>query len=378
MNDNTLFLCLAGPMQSWGTSSRFQLRRTDAYPSKSGVLGLLLCAKGVRREDSAVELGTLSSLTMGVRVDRPGILDWDYHTAGGGHGNGPQRAIGIRSADGKIKKTASTGEYETLLSRRQYLWDASFLVALHGDPALIGEYAQWLDDPIWPVFLGRKCCVPAEPVFAGTGAFDSPLSALVSVPWRPRTAMIDGDGHSAVCRLDCYIEHRSGSPPPDGARLVHDVPRGFGYYNHAARFVVRSTITVPIGRPLHPPAATRTWVDPYGPGWDELRRKRLKFDHYCCVFCKSQAVEVHHLDYTDVRLETVRSLCRLCHEACTSLEYGKDMHHRRVDPADPQQRPHILRQIQRLLRNRRFSRRAELLEAGRVQDIAFFDDTLVS
>ena len=79
-------------MQSWGTSSRFQLRRTDAYPSKSGVLGLLLCAKGVRREDSSQALAELTPLLMGVRVDRSGTLDWDYHTAGA--------KIGIRKAEG--------------------------------------------------------------------------------------------------------------------------------------------------------------------------------------------------------------------------------------------------------------------------------------
>ncbi|MDI6450516.1 type I-E CRISPR-associated protein Cas5/CasD [Anaerobaca lacustris] len=378
MKANTLFLRLAGPMQSWGTSSRFQLRRTDAYPSKSGALGLLLCAKGVRREDSAVELRTLSSLTTGVRVDRPGILDWDYHTAGGGHGNGPHRAIGIRRADGKIKKTASTGEYETLLSRRQYLSDASFLVALHGDPAVIGDYAKWLHDPIWPVFLGRKCCVPTEPVFAGTGEFDSPTSALASVPWQPRIAAIDGGGRCAMRQLDCYIEHPPGSAPPDEARLVHDVPRGFGYYNYTARFVVFSSVTVPVGEPLHPPKGTRMWVDPYGPGWDDVRRDRLEFDKHLCVFCKSPAVEVHHLDYADVRRETTRSLCKLCHEVCTSLEYGKDMRHRRIDPTDPEQRQQILAQIERLQQNRRFSRRAELLEAGRAQNAAFFDDTPVS
>ncbi|MBN2127947.1 MAG: type I-E CRISPR-associated protein Cas5/CasD [Sedimentisphaerales bacterium] len=368
MNDNTLLLRLAGPMQAWGTSSRFQLRRTDAYPSKSGVLGLLLCAKGVRRENSAVELETLSSLTVGVRVDRSGTLDWDYHTAGA--------KIGMRKAEGGLKHEGNKKDrpFETLLSRRQYLWDASFLVALHGAPAAIRDCAKWLDDPVWPVFLGRKCCVPAEPVFVGTGTFDSPMSALASVSWQPRIAAIDGRGRSGTRQLDCYIEHPPGSPPPEGARVVHDVPQGFGYYNHGVRFVICATITVPVGGPLHPPAASRKWVDPYGPGWDDLRRNRLEFDHHLCVFCKSPAVEVHHLNYTDVRLETVRSLCRLCHEACTSLEYGKDMRHRRIDPADPQQRPHILEQIERLLKNRRFSRRAELLQAGRTQNVAFFDD----
>ena len=53
---NTLFLRLAGPMQSWGTSSQLQIRRTDDYPSRSGVLGMILCAMGVSREDSRREL----------------------------------------------------------------------------------------------------------------------------------------------------------------------------------------------------------------------------------------------------------------------------------------------------------------------------------
>ena len=51
--DNTLFLRLAGVMQSWGTSSSLQIRRTDLYPSKSGILGLLLCAAPAWARQSA-------------------------------------------------------------------------------------------------------------------------------------------------------------------------------------------------------------------------------------------------------------------------------------------------------------------------------------
>ena len=36
-----LLLRLAGPMQSWGTQSRFLVRDTGMEPSKSGVIGLL-------------------------------------------------------------------------------------------------------------------------------------------------------------------------------------------------------------------------------------------------------------------------------------------------------------------------------------------------
>ena len=97
---NTLLLRLSGPMQSWGTASRLQIRRTDAYPSKSGVLGMLLCAMGVAREEAPSRLEPLVALQMAVRVDRPGVLDWDYHTAGAG--------TGIRQAEGGVKYTATT------------------------------------------------------------------------------------------------------------------------------------------------------------------------------------------------------------------------------------------------------------------------------
>ena len=381
--DNTLFLRLAGPMQSWGTSSRFQLRRTDNYPSKSGVLGMLLCAKGVPREDSSKACEPLNKLLMGVRVDRSGTLDWDYHTAGA--------KIGIRRADGKdiknpktgqmenFKRTATTGEIETLLSHRQYLYDASFLVALQGDADTIGDLAQDLDEPVWPLFLGRKCCIPAEPVFAGTGTNDNLADALSSVPWCPRIDAIDG-GHRATTRtLDTFIEHRPGSPPPDSAQLVYDVPRAFGFYDHGPRWVVPGKVTVDVReatqKPAPKPSVRR--VDYTSKQWKAARRSRLNHDNYLCVFCKSPAEEVHHVDYTNVGCETdnnLRSVCKICHDACSMLEYGHDMQARRIDPSDPKQRPTILQQIERLLTERRQGRRRGLLEAGRTVSEDFFDD----
>ena len=371
--DNTLFLRLAGPMQAWGTSSRFQLRRTDAYPSKSGVLGMLLCAKGVRREESPAELAWLAPLVMGVRVDRGGTLDWDYHTAGA--------KIGMWKAEGGIKHEGNKKNQpkETLLSRRQYLYDASFLVALQGPSETISVCVNALDDPVWPVFLGRKCCVPAEPVLAGTGTYNSLFDALSDIEWRPRIDAIDG-GHRATTRtLDTFIEHRPGSPPPDSAQLVYDVPRAFGFYDHGPRWVVPGKVTVDVReatqKPAPKPSVRR--VDYTSKQWKASRRSRLNHDNYLCVFCKSPAEEVHHVDYTNVGCETdndLRSVCKICHDACSMLEYSHDMQARRIDPSDPKQRPTILQQIERLLTERRQGRRRELLEAGRTVSEDFFDD----
>jgi len=367
---NTLFLRLSGPMQSWGTSSRFQLRRTDAYPSKSGVLGLLLCAKGVRREDSAQALEALTPLLMGVRIDRGGTLDWDYHTAGA--------KIGIRQAKGGPKETASTGEFETLLSRRQYLYDASFLVALQGGKDTIDGCASALQNPVWPLFLGRKCCIPTEPVFAGTGSFGTLTEALSSIPWRPRIEAIDRDDGGTTRTLATYIEHPPGSPAPAGARLVHDVPQVFGYYSYRARWVVEDHVTVTVGEPTQklPPGPYRRRPVYNSAQWEAARSSRLKLDHGLCVFCKSPAVEVHHVSYENVGHETdddLRSLCGICHDACSMLEYGHDMQALRFDPSDPDQRPTMLRQIDRLLAEQRFGQRRELLRAARTERKNFFD-----
>ncbi len=369
---NTLYLRLAGPMQSWGTSSRFQLRRTDAYPSKSGVLGLLLCAMGVSRNESAGALAPLARLSMGVRVDRCGSFDWDYHTAGAG--------IGIRSADGKIKKTASTGKYETLLSRRQYIYDASFLVALFGDAETIAACSAALQDPVWPVFLGRKCCIPAEPVFAGSGGFDSVAAALAAVPWQPRLHAVDCADHRRSLTLDTFIEHAPGSPAPDNAVLAYDVPRVFGFHSHAARWVIPGQVTVAVGESTipAPDREARRRLDYASAQWKAARRSRLARDNHLCVFCKSPAIEVHHVNYSTVGRETdddLRSLCKLCHDACTMLEYGHGQTVHRVDPADPAQRTAMLEQIERITAARRHGRRRELLQATRAFSFGILDDT---
>lgn len=160
-----LLLRLAGPLQSWGIQSRFTVRDTGREPSKSGVVGLLCAALGVPREDDA-RLAELAALRMGVRVDQDGHLERDYHTAGGGDVPG-RKHYGVAKADG------SKGD--CLPSTRYYLADASFLVGLEGDPALLGTLDRSLKAPRWPLFLGRKSFVPGVPVWVPDGLRDAPL-----------------------------------------------------------------------------------------------------------------------------------------------------------------------------------------------------------
>jgi CRISPR system Cascade subunit CasD len=194
---NTLFLRLEGPLQSWGVRSRWGQRDTTEAPTKSGLLGLLGCALGLPRD--AAYLSTLSdALRLGIRVDRPGTPLRDYHTTGGGqysstiHRGGSlfhddPYIGGVLSPDVfkgriRVKVNATTKEPETDVSERFYLADASFLAALQGDSDIVARCATAIQAPVWPVFLGRKSCVPTMPVFAGAGQHDDLRTALIAQP----------------------------------------------------------------------------------------------------------------------------------------------------------------------------------------------------
>jgi CRISPR system Cascade subunit CasD len=167
----TLLIQLVGPMQSWGTTSRFDQRDTGKEPSKSGVIGLLAAALGIDRENW-VDLEPLTRLAMGVRHDRSGVPKRDYQTAG------CAKTDKVIKADGKLSD-------DGVVSRRDYLADAAFLVGLAGaDRSLLERAYAALRDPVWPLALGRKSYVPSEPIWIKDGLQDgSLLEVLKQQPW---------------------------------------------------------------------------------------------------------------------------------------------------------------------------------------------------
>ncbi len=167
----TLLIRLVGPMQSWGTTSRFDQRDTGKEPSKSGVIGLIATAMGIDRENW-IDLEPLTRLTMGIRHDRPGVPKRDYQTAG------CAAADTIIKADGKPSKDGVT-------SYRDYLADAAFLVGLEcADHLLLERIYVALQNPVWTLALGRKSYVPSEPIWIENGLQNVSLhEALSQWPW---------------------------------------------------------------------------------------------------------------------------------------------------------------------------------------------------
>jgi len=365
MTANTIFLRLEGPLQAWGDTSKFVIRRTMGAPTKSGLLGLICCAMGLSRREAADKLLELNSLAMGVRIDRPGVRWWDWHTVGA--------RMKMRTAEGKAKPGA-------LLTKREYLCDASFLVVLQGEPRIIQEILEALKKPKWTLYLGRKGCPPSRPLLEkpSTGDFPDLLSALKCRPWHRRFKE-----EKAPDALECLLEWNPApgrQEVPSGVLLWYDVPVGFDPPSHRPRFLVRERLCVgqngdlwvadeplqhPVPKPLRPRANYTNSA------YRKARESRMAADHGLCVFCKMPARTVQHITYRraggEETMEDLRSLCRLCHDAVTMIEYGLNMGLDRIDPEDPAWRERIIEKRREIIKSRSLENRRRRLSTEEVE-----------
>lgn len=167
-NASILLLRLEGALQSWGEYAKWDIRDTAVLPTKSGIIGLLACALGWERGDTRIT-DLYDRIQIAVRADRAGERMTDYHTVTGSP---------LRTAEGKPRSGGNT-----LISHRQYLQDASFLVAVQAEEQTIQQLAQALRSPKWCMYLGRKSCVPSRPILEGiTDQYTDLLDAVQHYP----------------------------------------------------------------------------------------------------------------------------------------------------------------------------------------------------
>jgi CRISPR system Cascade subunit CasD len=230
----TLLLRLQGPMQSWGTQSRFLIRDTGLEPSKSGVIGLICAALGKPRHEEAGQpwptLEELAKLRMAVRVDRAGMVRRDYHTAGGSRSSG--QGYGVAKANGTSP--------ETVLSQRYYLADAAFLVGLEGDNRpLLERLHQALKMPVWPLALGRKSFVPGNSVYLKNGLLEVPLEvAMATYP-----LLVAEEPHGGPVERRMVVD----ASPQVASEVRADVPLNFATRQFTIRHVAVDTVTIRTG-----------------------------------------------------------------------------------------------------------------------------------
>jgi len=375
MAANTIFLRLEGPLQSWGaSSSRLSVRRTDNFPGKSAVAGLICSALGVSREAASdLWLPEIASLAMGVRIDRPGVRWWDYHTVGAGmrvpiadydaDKLNPDKGF-ITESEARENIKAKPG---AVLSRREYLCDASFLVALQGAPDRLDLIWRALLEPHWQLFLGRKSCSPSRPITEHSpGEYPNLLTALSSVPLSTPAE------YELPDEVECWIDWQDRqSTAPSSAEIVYDVAKSFAPHSYLPRFIVPYMIAVESLKTDHRGYSIARWAPKRSSAaydstqWKIIRAHRLILDNKSCILCKSPATTVQHISYANAggneKPEELASLCRLCHDAATMLEYGAGMGINRIDPSDPKWRQKLLEKRAEIVRFRSGMKRSIIM-----------------
>lgn len=198
MSNPYLLLWLEAPLQAWGHDSRFGRRDSLDFPTKSGVLGLLCCARGAGGEQREW-LAAWADLDMqieafvpqdakGQALPRQPLLR-DFHMVGAGYDlSDPWQALlEPRKADGKPRTSDGGGAKMTY---RYYLQDMAFAVALEAPRALAEETVGALKAPVWDLYLGRKNCVPTEFIYQGLFASaDAALAAGQQLATTKRRAL---------------------------------------------------------------------------------------------------------------------------------------------------------------------------------------------
>ncbi len=217
-------LWLEGPMQAWGYDSYFGVRQSLDFPTKSGVLGMLLAGmgKGGSQEELLAELSPLSHTCFSLSRSHSVQRMVDYHVVGNGfRSEGWESMMIPRKRDGGYAVGGGSK-----LTFRHYLQDAVFAVIMEIPSFISDAVESAFEYPVWPIFLGRKCCVPSKPIFRGIyPEYDAAEIALRALSEQEK------------CRL--VFRAYEGNEPESGDVLVlHDVPICFGTHKrYSSRYV---------------------------------------------------------------------------------------------------------------------------------------------
>lgn len=208
-----MLLWLEGPLQAWGHDSKFGVRDTLNFPTRSGILGLLCCARGAGGPE--VEwLAQMNNMNMEVRAyaraDNNGLPQLrepalcDFQMVGSGYDDSdPWQNLLIPKTSGG-KKAVGGG---TKMTYRYYLQDAVFAVVLELPQEQSESLSDALQNPVWDLYLGRKNCVPTELIYQGLfedvdAAWQQARTLADSKQRLLSYAVIEGEGDGDIITLN--------------------------------------------------------------------------------------------------------------------------------------------------------------------------------
>lgn len=163
-----LVLRFDAPLMSFGGVLVDQHNKTDLFPYRAMLTGLLANALGYEHGETTRHEALQRRLRYAARRDRAGERIVDYQTVD--FSSGPMRdGLGWTTWGRLEERKGGAASEGTHIRYRHYLADAVVTVAVTLDPVdespTLDDVAGALAAPARPLFIGRKCCIPSEPIF---------------------------------------------------------------------------------------------------------------------------------------------------------------------------------------------------------------------
>ena len=187
-----LIMHLEAPLMAFGGETIDNLGVIRSFPAASMITGLFANALGWRRIERERHQALQDRIVFAARIDREpagGVRMTDFQTA--------QLAANDRGWTTRGQPEGRAGGANTYnaphLRYRDYYADMRVTVALRLEPGddepALDELGAALQEPMRPLFIGRKPCLPSAPLFGGFVEGDTALAALLEV-----APAGDGDG----------------------------------------------------------------------------------------------------------------------------------------------------------------------------------------
>ena len=179
MDTKYMLLWIEAPLQAWGADSKFGRRDTLPFPTRSGILGLVLCAMGASgpQKELLLKLGSgalqIASYVRSkqtedgqarIKLSREPLLR-DFHMVGSGYDDKDiwQKLLIPKTSEGKPAVGGGSK-----MTYRYYLQDSCFAAVLEVPADMETTVSDSLKNPVYDLYFGRKNCVPAERIFQGS------------------------------------------------------------------------------------------------------------------------------------------------------------------------------------------------------------------
>lgn len=213
-----LALWFEAPLQSWGVDSKFSLRTTFSFPTKSGIAGIILASlgRGGEEVDFLKRFGSFEEIAISYCYKEKkdfASQTTDFQVIGNGY---DKKDLWQKNMIPKKRDGSDAVGGGSKLVYKHYIQDGFFGVVQEVDEDICLEIKNGLINPIWPIFLGRRCCVPTYPIFQGKfdtkeDALDKLIEIATSKELIEKERLVEGSAEEA-----------------DDTFFIQDVPVKFG------------------------------------------------------------------------------------------------------------------------------------------------------